>query len=155
MAGITGKISGHNTKLYYVASVIDTPNTTNVAAAANSSNEIIDLADLGDLNKSRNIIELNIYGQDAKGKLVGQADYGTFDFGVHLNLDDSVHQAIRDDNGDAEHTFILEIGLGANATYAVFDGYVADVSTSTPIDDSVQMSVSVAVDGAPVWIDAA
>lgn len=154
MAGITGRAAGFIATLYQVSSVIVTKDANTVASAANTSTEVIDVADMGSLSKTRNIIDIPVYGADVASKLPGQADPGTFDFNVTLNMNNSVHTSIRDDNGKTPHTYILKFTQGANnVTYASFDGYVASADVSQPIDDRIQMDVSIARDGAVTWID--
>lgn len=151
--GVQGRAAGFIATLYYVDTVISTKNANTVPVAANTSNQVIDVADMGSLSKTRNIIDVPVYGEDVASKLPGQADPGTFDFNVTMNLDDSVHTAIRDDEGTAPHSWILKFTQGANTTYACFDGYVGDATVSAPIDDRIQMDVAVARSGAVSWID--
>lgn len=154
MASVTGRAAGFIATLYYVATVDATKDEASIAANAIEGNKVVDVADMGSLANTRSIIDVPVYGEDVAGKLAGQADPGTFDFNVTLHLDDATHVAIRDDNGTDEHTFILKFAQGANVTYACFDGFLADASVSAPIDDRVQMDVSVARSGAVTWIDA-
>jgi hypothetical protein len=49
---------------------------------------------------------------------------------------------------------VIKFTQGANITYAAFDGYIADATVSQPIDDRIQMDVSVARAGAITWLDA-
>lgn len=155
MAGIQGRAAGFIAELYFVSSVMTTKDATTVAAAAILANKVIDVADMGNLAKTRNIIDIPVYGADVMSKLPGAADPGTFDFNVTLNMDDVTHVALRDDSGKIPHSFIIKFSQGANITYACFDGYIADASTGQPYDDRVQMDVSVARDGGVTWIDAA
>lgn len=155
MPSVTGRAAGFIATLYQVSAVITSKTATTVAAAAISGNQVIDVADMGSLTKARNIIDIPVYGADVMSKLPGQADPGTFDFNVTLNLNNTVHTAIRDDNGLVPHTYIIKFTQGTNVTYAVFDGYVATADVSAPIDDRIQMDVSIARDGAVVWIDVA
>jgi hypothetical protein len=154
MAGVTGRAAGFIATLYYSATVIATKDATALATATGSEFEVIDVADMGSLAKTRAIIDIPVYGADVSSKLPGQADPGTFDFNVTLNLDDTIHKALRDDAGTTPHSFVIKFTQGANITYAAFDGYVADASVSPPIDDRIQMDVSIARDGAVTWVDA-
>jgi len=155
MASVTGRAAGFIATLYYSAAVDATKDITSMATTAASGNEVLDVADIGSLNKTRTIIDIPVYGDDVKGKLPGQVDPGSFDFNVTLNLDDAIHTALRDDDGLTIHSFVIKFTQGANITYAVFDGYVADATVSQPIDDRIQMDVSVARAGAITWLDAA
>lgn len=155
MPGISGRAAGFIATLYYVDTPIATKNITTVAAAAIEANQVIDTSDMGALTKERNVIDIPVYGQDVAGSLPGQASPGTFDFSVTMNMDDATHTAIRDDAGIQLHTYIIKFTQGANATYAVFDGYVATASVGLPIDGAVAMEVSIARDGGVTWLDAA
>lgn len=155
MASVQGRAAGFIATLFYSATVDATKDITSMATTAASGNEVLDVADIGSLNKTRTIIDVPVYGDDVKGKLPGQVDPGTFDFNVTLNLDDAIHTALRDDNGLTIHTFVIKFTQGANITYAAFDGYIADATVNQPIDDRIQMDVSVARAGAVTWLDAA
>ena len=82
-------------------------------------------------------------------------DPGSFDFNVTLNLNNTIHTGLRDDDGLTIHTFVVKFTQGAAVTWAAFDGYVADATVSAPIDDRVQMDMSIARSGAITWLDAA
>lgn len=155
MASVQGRAAGFIATLYYSATVDATKDITSMATTAASGNEVLDVADIGSLNKTRTIIDIPVYGDDVKGKLPGQVDPGSFDFNVTLNLDDAIHTALRDDDGLTIHTLVIKFTQGANITYAAFDGYIADATVSQPIDDRIQMDVSIARAGAITWLDAA
>lgn len=155
MSSVTGRAAGFIASLYLVNSVITTKDLTTVAAAAVVGNLVKDVADMGSITKQRAIIDIPVYGADTMSKLPGQSDPGTFDFNVTMNFDDVTHLALRDDDGLTPHTLIIKFTQGANATYAVFDGYVATADVVAPIDDRIQMDVSIARDGGETWIDAA
>tara|TARA_R110000787_G_scaffold2708_7_gene10492 strand:- start:2409 stop:2876 length:468 start_codon:yes stop_codon:yes gene_type:complete len=155
MASVQGRAAGFIATLYYVATVDATKDITSMGTGTASNLEIIDVADIGSLNKTRSVIDIPVYGDDTKGKLAGQADPGSFDFNVTLNMDDSIHTGLRDDDGLTPHTFIIKFTQGAAITYAAFDGYVADATVNSPIDDRIQMDVSVARSGGITWTDAA
>lgn len=154
MTAVTGRAAGFIATLYFVNTVIGTKDFTNVSAAANTSTQVTDVADMGSLQKQRNIIDVPVYGADVSGKLPGQADPGQFDFNVTYHMDNAIHNALRDDDGTGQHSFIVKFSQGANETYAVFDGYIATADVSSPIDDRIQMDVSVARDGGVTWVDA-
>jgi hypothetical protein len=154
MASVTGRAAGFIATLYYSAAVDADKDIASMATTAAIANEVLDVADIGSLNKTRTIIDIPVYGDDVKGKLPGQVDPGSFDFNVTLNLDDAIHTALRDDDGLTIHTFVIKFTQGANITYAAFDGYIADATVSQPIDDRIQMDVSVARAGAITWLDA-
>ena len=153
MASVTGRAAGFIATLYY-SSLDATKDETSMATTAASGNEVLDVADIGSLNKTRTVIDIPVYGDDVKGKLPGQADPGSFDFNVTLNLDDSIHTALRDDDGLTAKTYVVKFTQGSAITWAAFDGYVADATVSQPIDDRVQMDVSIARSGAITWINA-
>jgi hypothetical protein len=155
MAGISGRQVAFNATVYFVASKIETKSIANVEAGAIVGNKIIDIAEIGALNKSRAVIDVPVYGEDFASKLVGQASAADFNFNVTLNMDNSVHQAIRDDDGKTEHTFIIKYELGAAATYAVFDGYVSGNDVTSPLDNRQAMDVTVARTGGVTWVDKA
>jgi len=154
MTAVTGRAAGFIAKLYFSTSVDATKDLTSMATTAADANEVLDVADIGSLNKTRTIIDIPVYGDDVKGKLPGQVDPGSFDFNVTLNLNNAIHTALRDDDGLTIHTFVVKFTQGSNITYAAFDGYVADATVSQPIDDRIQMDVSVARAGAITWLDA-
>jgi hypothetical protein len=155
MAAVTGRAAGFIATLYYSDAVDDVKDVASMATTASSGNEILDVADIGSLNKARTIIDIPVYGDDVKGKLPGQVDPGTFDFNVTLNLDDASHVALRDDDGLTIHTFVIKFTQGAAITWAAFDGYIADATVTSPLDDRIQMDVSVARSGGVTWLDAA
>ena len=155
MTSVTGRAAGFIATLYYVATVDAVKDASSLATGTGGANQVIDVADMGSLSGSRAIINIPVYGADTAGKLPGQIDPGTFDFNVTLNLDDSIHTALRDDDALSEHTFIIKFTQGSNITFAAFDGYVADASVGAPIDDRIQMDISIARSGAVVWVDAA
>ena len=154
MTAVTGRAAGFIAKLYYSATVISDKSESNLETAITTNNLVKDVAEMGALTKERTIIDIPVYGVDVAGKLPGQADPGTFDFNVTLNLDDTVHKAFRDDDGKLQHTFIVEFQQSATAkTYAAFDGFIANATVEQPIDDRIQMNVSVARSGAVTWVD--
>lgn len=155
MASVTGRAAGFIATLYYSAAVDATKTVLTMATTAASANEVLDVADIGSLNKTRTVIDIPVYGDDVKGKLPGQADPGSFDFNVTLNLDNAIHTGLRDDDGLTAHSFVIKFTQGAAVTWAVFDGYVADATVNQPIDDRIQMDVSIARSGAITWLDAA
>lgn len=155
MAAVTGRAAGFIATLYYSVTVDAVKDVASMATTAASGNEILDVADIGSLNKARTIIDIPVYGDDVKGKLPGQVDPGTFDFNVTLNLDDASHVLLRDDDGLTLHTFVVKFTQGAAITWAAFDGYVADATVTSPLDDRIQMDVSVARSGGVTWLDAA
>lgn len=155
MASVTGRAAGFIATLYYSDTVDGTKDETSMATTAAAGNEIIDVADIGALNKTRTVIDIPVYGDDVKGKLPGQADPGSFDFNVTMNLDNAIHKDLRDDDGLTLHTFVIKFTQGTSVTWAAFDGYVADATVNQPIDDRIQMDVSVARSGAITWLDAA
>lgn len=154
MASVTGRAAGFIATLYYSATVDATKDVTSMATTAGAANEVLDVADIGSLNKTRTVIDIPVYGDDVKGKLPGQADPGSFDFNVTLNLDNAIHTGLRDDDGLTAHTFVIKFTQGAAITWAAFDGYVADATVNQPIDDRIQMDVSIARSGAITWLDA-
>ena len=154
MAAVAGRAPGFIAELYYVPTVISDKSEANLEAAAVAANRVIDTASMGALARERNIISVPVYGEDVAGTLAGQADPGTFDFNVTLNFDNTVHTAIRDDNGRTQHTFIVRFFQDSdNFTLAAFDGFIANASVSQPIDDRIQMDVSIARSGAVTWVD--
>ena len=155
MPAVSGKAVGYIAKLYYVATPIPTKNISNVAAAAIAGNLVKDVADMGALTKERAIIDVPVYGSDFMSKIPGQADPGTFDFQCHYDFSDTVHNALRDNGGTSLHTFIVSFTQGANVSYAVFDGYVANGTVTPPYDDTIKLDVSVARDGAVTYLNAA
>ena len=154
MASVQGRAAGFIATLYYGSTVDVDKDLTSMGTGTASSYKIIDVADIGSLNKTRSVIDVPVYGNDTKGKLAGQADPGSFDFNVTLNMDDAIHASLRDDAGIVPHTFIIKFTQGSSVTYAAFDGVVADASVNTPIDDRIQMDISIARSGGVTWIDA-
>ncbi|WP_069299889.1 phage tail tube protein [Neptunicoccus sediminis] len=156
MAGISGRqVGGLITSLYYSATKIASKDEANTAAAAISANQVVDLADLGTLNKTRAVVDVPAYGEDFVSKLVGQASADDFSINVTYNNDNAVHTAIRDDDGKTEHSFIIKFENGSAVTYAVFDGYISAADVTAPLDDRIQMDITVARTGAATWIDIA
>ncbi|MFN3895764.1 MAG: hypothetical protein ACK4KU_14665 [Acinetobacter sp.] len=155
MPAVTGRAAGFIATLYFSDSVISTKDAATLASATASQFKVKDVADMGALSKNRNIIDIPVYGEDVASKLPGQADPGTFDFNITFNMDDVLHKSLRDDDGKTPHTFIIKFTQGANATFAAFDGYIAMADAGLPLDDRIQMDISVARDGGVTWVDAA
>ncbi len=155
MSGLTGQAQGYLAKLYKAA-VIGTKDESNLAAACIGGNEVVSTKDIGSgVSKSRNIIDVPVFGQDTAGKLPGQVDPGTFDFTVAFEGDNSVHTAIRDDAGTTQYTFIVEFTQGSNVTYVAMDGYIADATVNFSVDSEITMDCSVARSGGATWVDKA
>ncbi|MBQ2262723.1 MAG: hypothetical protein II336_15295 [Loktanella sp.] len=155
MAAVTGRAAGFIAKLYFSTSILETKDATALASATDAEFQVKDVADMGALSKTRNIIDIPVYGEDVASKLPGQADPGTFDFNITFNMDDVLHKSLRDDDGKTPHTFIIKFTQGNNATYAAFDGYIATADAGLPLDDRIQMDISVARSGGVTWVDAA
>ena len=154
MPAVQGRAAGFIATLYRVPTVITDKSEANIEAAIVTANEVIDVSSMGALSRERAIIDIPVYGQDVAGKLAGQADPGTFDFTVTLNLNDAQHVAIRDNTGRLESTFILRYEQSAaNTTYAAFDGFLANASVTQAIDGAIAMECSVARSGDVTWID--
>ena len=154
MTAVTGRAAGFIAKLYYSATVVTTKDESNIETAAASGNLVKDVSSMGALSKARTIIDIPVYGADVAGKLPGQADPGTFDFTVTLNLDDTTHKAFRDDTGRVQHTFVVEYEQTSTAkTYAAFDGFIANATVNQAIDGAITMDVSVARSGDVTWVD--
>ena len=154
MAAVAGRSAGVIAELYFSPTVITDKSETNLEAAVTTANRVIDVASMGTLSRERAIISIPVYGEDVAGTLPGQADPGTFDFNVTFNFDNTVHTALRDNDGRNQHTFIIRFFQDSdNFTLAAFDGYVANASISQPIDDRIQMDCSVARSGAVTWVD--
>ena len=154
MPGVTGKRVGFIATLYK-SPLIASKTLTLVEAALVTANSVADVYDMGTLTKERDIVDLKLYGQDISSKITGQADPGTFDFTVAMNLGDTQHKAIRDDTGLTQFTFIVEYTVGTNKTYAAFDGFIATSDVEQAVDDVIKMNVSIARDGGITWLDKA
>ena len=154
MPAVSGRSAGFIATLYHVATVISDKSETNLEAAIVSANLVKDVAEMGTLDKTRNIIDVPVYGQDVAGKLAGQADPGTFDFNVTFDFSDTKHKALRDDTGRVEGTYIVVYEQSTNnKTYAAFDGFLANASLGQPIDGRVQMDFTAARSGDVTWVD--
>ena len=154
MTAVTGRAAGFIATVYHSPTVIATKDESTIEAAIISANLVKDVATMGSLDKTRNIIDVPVYGQDVAGKLAGQADPGTFDLNVTFDMSDTKHKALRDDTGRIEGTWIVQYEQSSTAkTYAAFDGFTANASVGQPIDDRIQMDVSVARSGDITWID--
>jgi hypothetical protein len=155
MSSISGNAAGYIATLYRVTTVISTKDETNVEAAIIAGNKVAGVKDMSTgLTSERQIIDIPVFGEDVASKLPGQSDPGTFDFSIAFDGSDSVHTAIRDDDGKSLSTYIVVFEQSSsNKTYAIFDGYVATSSVTFAIDDVISMDVSIARDGAVYWID--
>ena len=154
MTAVMGRGAGFIATLYQSTAVITDKSESNLETAISTANTVIDVSAMGALQKQRQIIDIPVYGADVAGKLPGQADPGTFDFTVTLNLNDTLHTTIRDDDGRTEHTYIVEYEQTATAkTYAAFDGFVANASVSQAIDGAITMDCSIARSGDVTWVD--
>ena len=155
MAAVQGRAAGFIANLYYSATLLATPRTEAVIEAVTiAGNQVIDVSAMGALQNQRTIIDIPVYGADVAGKLPGQADPGTFDFTITLNLNNATHVALRDDPGRIEHSFVIEYEQSAtDSTYAAFDGFIANATVNQAIDGAITMDVSVARSGAVTWVD--
>ena len=155
MSSISGNAAGFIATLYRVTTVITTKDETNLEAAIISANKVEGVKDMSTgLTSERTIIDIPVFGADVASKLPGQSDPGTFDFSVAFDGSDTVHKAIRDDDGKSLSTYIVVFDQGNDQkTYAAFDGYVATSSVTFPIDDVIGLDVSIARDGGVSWVD--
>lgn len=155
MAAVQGRAAGFIAELWFSSSVIGSKTEANVdTLLGTATNEIIDVSSMGALLSQRAIIDIPVYGEDTAGKLPGQADPGTFDFTVTLNLDNTMHTTVRDDDGRTQHTFVVVFNqTSSRQTYAVFDGYIANADVNQAIDGAITMDVSIARSGGITWID--
>lgn len=155
MAAVNGRAAGFIAELWYSSSVLSSPTEAMVdTLIGTAANEIIDVSSMGALLSQRQIIDIPVYGEDTAGKLPGQADPGTFDFTVTLNLNNTMHTTLRDDDGRTEHSFVVVFRQTATAqTYAVFNGFVANADVNQAIDGAITMDVSIARSGSVTWID--
>lgn len=148
MPAITLPFHGLKTKLY----VKDAAHMTPLTLLNASASELVgDVSNIGDIERSRNVIEFNAYGQDYKRKLVGQADEGSID--LTLNW---IPDATTAPNQDVLKTFYesgakLDFAIiwedpSANQAGALGSGYVASFGISQPTDDVVTANVQIAID---------
>lgn len=155
MAGVTGRVVGFRAELYKLPLQTGTSTAATIATASTSATLIKDIRDIGGIAKERNIIDVPVYGQDSTDQIPGQINSNTFDFSVTLNLDNTLHKSIRDDDATQMATFVMKISKGNQATYCVFNGFVGNATITPPIDDVVAMEVTVARVGTARWLDAA
>ncbi len=155
MSAITGNAVGFIATLYRVASVITDKSETNLEAAITSGNKVNGVKEMSTgLKSERSIIDVPVFGEDTMSKIPGQADPGTFDFSAAYDGTDAVHNAIRDDSGLTQATYIVVFTQSATAkTYAAFDGYTASGSVNFPIDDVISLDASIARSGSVTWVD--
>ena len=155
MTAVVGRAAGFIATLYMSDTVLATKDESTIeTAVAAAGNAVIDVSSMGALSRERAIIDIPVYGADVAGKLAGQADPGTFDFTVTLNLDNARHVAIRDATGRTQNTFILEYEQSSTAkTYAAFDGFLANATVNQAIDGAITMDVSVARSGDVSWVN--
>ena len=155
MAAVTGRAAGYIAELWYSATVLTTRTEAGIdTLIGTAANQVIDVSSMGAIQSQRQIIDIPVYGNDTAGKLPGQADPGTFDFTVTLNLNNTVHTSLRDDNGRTRHSFVIVFDQATAAqTYAIIDGYVASANVNQAIDGAITMDVSIARDGSATWVD--
>ena len=155
MSSIAGNAAGYIATLYRVTTVITDKSELNLEAAIIAGNKVNGVKEMSTgLTSERSIIDIPVFGADVASKLPGQSDPGTFDFSAAFDGSDSVHVAVRDDDGTAAATYIVVFTQSATAkTYAAFDGYVANNSVQFAIDDVIGLDVSIARSGSVTWVD--
>ena len=155
MPAATGPYSGNQVRLYYVATPLTSRDAAGIEAAAVSGNLVGNVQSVGDITGDANTIEFGELGQTYTTTLPGQRSAGTQDFTVTAHWEDATHTALRDDDGTAVHSFIIEFRVDdSNATFVLLDGRVAGFTVSglSP-DAAVTAAISVARTSAPVWAD--
>lgn len=155
MAGITGRVVGFRAEMFKIPTQTGVVTAATIATAAIGSTKIKDVRDIGGIAKERNIIDVPVYGQDSTDQIPGQINASTFDFSVTMNLSDTVHKAIRDDDATQMATYVMKISKGAEVTYCVFNGFIGNSTVNEPIDDVMTMDISIARVGSVKWLDKA
>lgn len=145
---ITAPFHGLKTKLY----VKDPDDMVPLALANVSATELVgDVSNIGTVERTRNIIEYNSYGQDYKRKLVGQADEGSLDITLSWIPDattapnQDLLKTYYESGADIDFAIIWE-DPDANQAGALGNGYVASYSIEQPVDDVVTVNVTIAID---------
>lgn len=148
MAAIPAPFHGLKTKLY----VKDPTHMTKLALSNVSAAELVgEVSNIGAIERSRNIIEYNSYGQDYKRKLVGQADEGQIDITVSWVPDaaaapnQNVLKTYYESGDDIDFAIVWEDPAG-NQAGALGNGYVASFGIEQPVDDVVTVNIQIAID---------
>lgn len=145
---ITAPFHGLKTKLY----VKDPDHMTPLALANVSASELVgDVSNIGTIERSRNIIEYNSYGQDYKRKLVGQADEGTLEITLSWVPDattapnQNLLKTYYESGADLDFAIIWEDPAGEQAG-CLGNGFIASFSIDQPVEDVVTATVQIAID---------
>lgn len=145
MAAITAPFTGQNTKLYAKSGA-------HTLATLVAGDLVGEVQNIGDIELSANIIEVNTYGSDYKGKLVGKKDSGTVDLSLNW-VPDSATQPAQDllqgsyTSGAKVYFVIVWEDAGANVAACEFSGLVQSFSISSPLEDVVTVNVTINIDG--------
>ena len=153
MAESMGFTTGRQVKLYHKSTLTATPSYANLVGTGKlvvAGNEVKETRDIGDIEQNANNIEFGVYGEDTQKKVAGQASLGDFTFTFALQNNDDKHEALVDsDIGDNIEIAIQTMTGATQITLDYITGTVGGVTKSTPIDETAQVTVTVAMSQKP------
>ena len=157
MPAAAGFTTAIQTKLYHLAALIDAPDVDNVAAAAVAANEVVHTREIADIAQAENVFEFPEFGKAVQTRVAGPSSLGDFSFTFAADLVNAKHNDLAQANaGDAMAIIIATISTGvAGASYWYLFGKVSAVSILNPVGDVKQVTVGLAMEGAPQQFDAA
>lgn len=154
MASAGSNFAAVNAAVLYSAAQVETKNLAALEALDSAGNLINGITDIGELTAEGSNIEFAVYGEEYSSSIPGQKSPGTFDMTVAMDFSDTIHTALRDDDGKTTHTFIVKFEVdGTNKTYAAFDGRVLSSTLSMGAGDVTTMNVSIARLGGATFVD--
>ena len=156
MTSSVGFTTGRVVNLYYDTdfATLAPANYAALATLLADGNLVKEIRDIGDIEQNANNIEFGVYGEDTQKKVAGQASLGDFTFTFALQNNLPIHRNLANaDIGDA-----IQIGIetktGATAsTVDYIRGTVGGVTKSSPIDETAQVTVTVAMSQKPVRVN--
>ena len=155
MAAATARTVGFVVKGYFVSTPIaGDVNEAAIEALLVSDNLIADLREIGDLSSDRPTISIPVYGESRQATVSGQVDSSTVTFGVTLDMSNTIHKSIRDDDARNDRAIILSYESSeTDKTYVYLVGRLGSKTISTAIDDVVQMSFDLTINSDPEYVD--
>ena len=161
MGSSTGFTTGRQVKLYYKETFAQAaPSYAQITAAGAGvvlpANEVEEVRDIGDVEQSANNIEFGVYGEDTQKKIAGQASLGDFTFTFALQNNNTIHDSLAGATiGDSINLGIETVTGSTEKTIDFIRGTIGGVSKSTPLDETAQVTVTVAMEQKPIRINQA
>ena len=155
MPAAAGFTTAIQTKIYHLAALIDEPAIANVKAAAVAANEVVHTREIADIAQAENVFEFPEFGKAVQTRVAGPSSLGDFSFTFAADLSDAKHNALaKAAAGDTMAIIIATISTGTvGGSYWYLFGKVSAVSILNPVGDVKQVTVGLAMEGAPEQFD--